>query len=94
MSVHGGGGIPACIAGGIPACLATGLQGGAWSGGVLLRGSALEGVPGLGGSVSVHAGIPAPPPQEKQLLLQTVCIPLECILVHTMATTILPLLLS
>ena len=27
-SVHGGDGIPACIAGGIPACLAAGLQGG------------------------------------------------------------------
>ena len=27
-SVHGGGGVPACIAGGIPACLAVGLQGG------------------------------------------------------------------
>ena len=27
MSVHRGGGIPACIAGGIPACLAAGLQG-------------------------------------------------------------------
>ena len=29
-SVHGGGGILACIAGGIPACLAAGLRGRGW----------------------------------------------------------------
>ena len=69
-------------------------RGGAWSGG-----GAPEGVCSGGGTWSGGVCLSAcwdtsPPPQEKRLLLQTVCIPLECILVHTMATTILPLLLS
>ena len=92
LSVHGGGGIPACLAGGIPACLAaglggaipaclaTGLWGGVWSGG-LLPGGAWSGgglLLGEGGT-----GIPActeTDPRERRLLLRTVRVPLECIL--------------
>ena len=45
VSVHRGGGIPACLAVGIPACLATGLQGV-----VPGLGGVLQGVPAPGGS--------------------------------------------
>ena len=83
VSVHKGGGIPACLAGGIPACLATGLRG------VCSQWSLVPGVPAQGGLVP---GVPAPggcllrgcgdPPESRQLLLRTVRILLECILVH------------
>ena len=75
----GEGAIPACIADGIPACLATGevpgpggpySRGGAWS-----REGLLQGVPGPGG------GVPGPggsAPKSRWLLLQMVCILLEC----------------
>ena len=64
VSVHRGGGIPACLAGGIPACLAAGLQGGVLSQHVLqvvsqhdLQHVSRGGVPGLGVSAPGGSGL-------------------------------------
>ena len=70
----GGCAIPACIAGGIPACLAAG-RGGAWSRRVPAPGGCL-----VQGGAFWYGLLVWPSP--RWLLLQMVCILLECILVY------------
>ena len=92
-SVHRRGAIPAHIAGVIPACLAVGGAIPAYIAGVILaclaaglgacsRGDACSrGMPDPGGACSGGWGW-RPLPESRRLLLHTVCILLECIIVH------------
>ena len=81
--------IPACIAGGIPACLAAGgsaaggppPEGDACYGGACSSGGPLQGGCLLSRGLPAAPGVCGDPPESRRLMLQTVCILLECILV-------------